>query len=118
MTIPAGGTLEWTETWYPVAGLGGLCYANAAAALNLSVAGGQVELGAAVTRPWSGQAVLLLDGQERWRRAMSLVPGQPFRFTFAPSTELPAQGHLDLRLIEQSGKTTAEYGMDFVRNDG
>lgn len=118
VTIPAGGYLQWTETWYPVAGLGGLRYANATAALNLSVAGGQVEMGAAVTRPWSGHAVLLLDGQERWRRTTSLVPGQPFRFTFAPSTELPAQGHVDLRLIEQSGKTTAEYGLDFIRNDG
>lgn len=118
VTIPAGGALEWTETWYPVAGLGGLRYANAAAALNLSVAHGQVEIGAAVTRPWSGHAVLLLDGQERWRKAMSLAPGQPFRYTFAPGTALPSRGHLDLRLIEQGGKTTAEYGMDFVRNDG
>jgi hypothetical protein len=44
VTIPAGGALQWTETWYPVAGLGGLHYANSVAALDLAAAGGQAQI--------------------------------------------------------------------------
>ena len=115
VSIPAGGHLEWTETWYPVAGLGGLRHANAAAALNLAVAGGQVHIAAAVTRPWTGQAVLLLDGQELWRQALDLAPGRPFRHSLAPGAGLPAQGTLLLRLADGSGQVTAEYALDLGR---
>jgi hypothetical protein len=118
VSIPAGGTLEWSETWYPVSALGGLRYANAQAALNLSVGGGQIHVAAAATRPWSGQAILLLDGQERWRQAIILLPGQPLRQTLAISPELPAQGQLIWRLVDQSGKLTAEYTTDFHQGDG
>ncbi len=78
VTLPAGGTLQWTETWYPVAGLGGLRCANETAALNLSAAGGQAHAALAVPRSWSGDVVLQLKGQEIWRQTVSLIPGQPF----------------------------------------
>ncbi len=117
-SIPAGGHLEWTETWYPVAGLGGLSYANAEAALYLSVDEGQIQMGAAATQPWSGQGVLLLDGQERWRRLIALTPGQAFRHVLAASTDLPGQGQLVWRLVDQSGNVTAEYGLDLGQRDG
>jgi hypothetical protein len=117
VSIPAGGHLEWTETWYPVAGLGGLRYANAEAALNLSAGNGQILMAATVTRPWSGQAILLLNGQERWRKMLALTPGQPFRHSLALSTELPAQGHLVWRLVDQGGRLTAEYATDFHQDD-
>jgi hypothetical protein len=113
VSIPAGGRLEWTETWYPLAGLGGLSYANADAALYLSAANGQVQMAAAVTRPWSGQAVLLLDGQERWRETVSLTPGQPLRHSLAASSGLPAQGRLIWQLVDSHGKVTAEYALDY-----
>ncbi len=78
VAIPAGGTLQWMDTWYPVAGLGGLRCASETAALNLSAAGGQAHAAVAVPRSWSGDVVLQLNGQELWRQTVSLVPGQPF----------------------------------------
>jgi hypothetical protein len=116
LTLPAGGHLQWTETWYPVAGLGGLRYANGKAALNLAASAGQVRVAFAVTQPWSGEAMLLLDGQERWRQAVSLVPGQPFEEGLALGDDAPQSGRLTLRLEARDGAVVAEYSADFSFN--
>jgi hypothetical protein len=112
VTIPGGGHLQWTETWYPVAGLGGLRYANSEAALNLTAGGGRAQVAAVVTHPWSGDLVLLLDGQEIWRQSASLSPGQPFREAVALGNGIPETGNLTLRLEAQDDAVLAEYGTD------
>ena len=109
VTIPAGDHLQWTETWYPVASLGGLRYANGLAALNLGAGGGQAHVAVAVTRPWTGKLVLLLNGQEHWQQDVSLLPGQPFRSAIALGTDVPPEGRLTLRLEAPDGTVAAEY---------
>ncbi len=113
VTLPAGGHLQWTETWYPVAGLGGLRYANETAALNLTAGGREVNWAVAVAHPWSGEAVLLLNGQEIWRAGLSLVPGQPFSGRVALGIDAPSTGRLLIRLEEAGGVTAVEYGADY-----
>jgi hypothetical protein len=112
VTIPAGGHLQWNETWYPVARLGGLRYANGTAALNLTAGGGQAQVAVAVTHSWSGDLVLSIDGQERWRQDVSLVPGQPLLSTVALGDNIPQTGRLALRLEAPDGAVTAEYSME------
>jgi len=112
VTVPAGGHLQWTEFWYPVAGLGGLGYANDTAALNLRAGQGQIQAAAQVVRPWSGEVVVLVEGQERWRQGVSLWPGQPFRATVALGDDDPAQGRVTLRLQARGGAVAAEYSTD------
>jgi hypothetical protein len=113
VTLPAGGQMEWTETWYPVAGLGGLRYGNGLAALNLEAGEGKAHVAAATTRPWSGEAVLLLDGQELWRVGVSLAPGEALRETVPLGDNPPQTGRLVLRLEGPEGKATVEYGAHF-----
>jgi hypothetical protein len=112
VTLPASGHLQWTETFYPAAGLGGLRYANATAALNLAAGGGQVQIGVSVSRAWSGDVVLLLDGRERLRQGASLVPGQALRNTIPVRSDDPAQGRLTLRLETSGGGVAAETSAD------
>lgn len=107
VTLPAGGHLEWTEIWYPVAGLGGLRYANAAAALQLTAQPGLVEVAIAVTRAWTGKAALLIDGAELWRDEVSLVPGQAVHRSFLPAQAY--SGPVILRLTAADGSVLAEY---------
>jgi hypothetical protein len=107
--IPPGGSLEWTETWYPVAGLSGLRYANAAAAVNVSAAAGQAQLAVAVTRPRVGELALLLNGDELWRDGVSLEPGIPFHREIALGDDAPQRGRLAVRLLGADGATLADY---------
>ena len=111
--LPPGGQLQWTEIWYPVAGLGRLRYANEIAALGLTAGEGQAHVSATPTRPWKGELVLLLDGQESWRRAVSLVPGTSFRVPVSLGGVVPQRGRLDLRLVAVDGAVAAEYGAEF-----
>jgi hypothetical protein len=113
VTLPAGEHLQWSETWYPVAGLGGLRYANGTAALNLFSDGDSARLAVAVTRSWSGDVVLLLDDKERWRQSVSLVPGQPFREAVSLGNNAPQTVRLALRLEAPDGTVTAEYSAQF-----
>ncbi|MGQ9599081.1 MAG: DUF5107 domain-containing protein [Anaerolineae bacterium] len=112
--LPPGGSIEWEETWYPVAGLGRLRFANATAALNLSATSGQARLAVAVTRPWSGDVILLVDGQEHWRQEVSIVPGPAFRHVVSLGDDAPQEGRVTLRLQAPDGTIVAEYGADFV----
>jgi hypothetical protein len=112
VSLPAGGHLQWTEIWYPVAGLGGLRYANDAAALNLTAGDGQVRIGVAVTESWSGDVVLSLDGQEHWRQQVSLVPGTSFKHQVSLVGALPDRGRLALRLEAPDSTVRAEYSAD------
>ena len=108
VTIPAGGSLQWTEIWYPVAGIGGLRCADGSAAMNLSAGGGQAHVAVAAPRAWSGDCALYLDGQERWRQTVSLQPGQPFLGTADLGTEVPEAGQLTLRLETTEGTILSE----------
>jgi hypothetical protein len=107
VTLPAGGHLEWTETWYPVAGLGGLRYANAAAALNLAAGTGHIEAGIAATRRWAGQIILSVDGAELWHGPVSLAAGRAWRQSVAAAS--PGSGRVRLRMEKQDGSLTADY---------
>jgi hypothetical protein len=114
VSLPAGEALEWTETWYPVAGLGGLRYANSEAAFNLAASNGQVRVAVAVPRAWSGDMSLLLNGQELWRQSTALIPGPALRQTISLPGDVPQTGRLTLRLERPGGGGSAEYSADFT----
>ena len=111
-TIPAGGHLQWTEIWYPVAGLGSLRFATRWAALNLATGSGHVQIAAATTRRWSGDAVLLVDGQETWRQAVAMVPGQALVETISLDVGDANTKQVSLRLEGPDGSTIAHYETD------
>lgn len=105
--LPPGGAVEWTESWYPVAGIGGLTTANGSAALHLGVAGSQVTLGAQPTAAYAGARVVL------WRRGdlaplhvaqADLSPGAPYRAALSPGGALDG---LVLTLLDGEGRLLA-----------
>jgi len=70
--------VRWSEYWYPLHGLGGFCWANDLAALNLKLDGHRARLAALANVP-IGEAELVLDvdGHEVWRSPHLLEPGRP-----------------------------------------
>jgi hypothetical protein len=118
VVLPPGGHLQWHETWYPVAGLGQLSFANEIAALDLKAGGGQAEIAVATSRPWQGDLVLLTDGQERWRKAVSLIPGHAFRDLVSLGDANGQAGSLLLRVEGPNGDLLAEYETDYNPSGG
>jgi hypothetical protein len=114
VTIPAGGSLQWTETWYPVAGLGGLRCANETVAVNLSAGGGQAVAAVAVPRAWSGNLVLSLNGQEFWKQGVSLQPGQPSLSMVALAADAPDSARLTLHLEAADGAVVSECSAELA----
>jgi hypothetical protein len=112
VTLAPGSHVEWVETWYPVAGMGGLRYANRVAALNLTAGGGVADIAVAVPRAWSGDVILLLNGEEQWRTSVTLLPGQPFRTSVPLGDGTPETGQLAVRLEGSDGILAAEYTAD------
>jgi hypothetical protein len=112
VTLAPGSHLEWVETWYPVAGMGGLRYANRAAALNLTAGGGVADIAVAVPLAWSGDVILLLNGEEQWRTSVTLLPGQPFRTNVPLGDGTPETGQVAVRLEGSDGVLAAEYAAD------
>jgi hypothetical protein len=112
VVLPAGGQLEWTETWYPVAGLGELSSANDKAALNLSAGGGEARVAVATTTPFSGLVLLSLNGQEIWRQDIALEPGQAYRTSVTLGDSIPQSGRLALSLKGLDGAVVAEYSVE------
>ena len=110
-TLPAGGALQWTETWYPVAGLGRLCFANDKVALNMTRGGAQVRVDLSAPRPWSGTLLLLREGQEQGRQTISLQPGQPLQVAIPVDDSVPGSD-LILRLEGLNGQTVAQVRGD------
>jgi uncharacterized repeat protein (TIGR01451 family) len=94
-SLDAGAHVEWSEVWYPVAGIGGLTYANREAALYLDKSGSTAHVGVQSTRPRNDTHVVLWhtgDTQPLLGQQVStLGPAHPFSTTHttdAPLSEL------------------------------
>ncbi len=102
--LEPGPRITWTEQWYPVAGLGGLTWANADVALYLEGRPGEARLHVATTRPRSEVRILLLrrdDGTVIFDETVSqIVPGQPYR---SPWIGTPALSPSDLGVLVYAG---------------
>jgi hypothetical protein len=104
--LPPGGSVGWQERWYSLNGLGGLSYANDAAALWLAPGAGEVQVGALSTTPTGGQLLLWRDGQVAANWAVTLAPGAPFRATHPAG----GGGAWGLQLLDGNGQTLAVHG--------
>ena len=88
LTVAAGDTLSWQETWWPLAQLGGLTWATERVALYLAPTGETHTLTALVSQPTvgtlevtAGDAILLSD-------PFSAEPAAPKQWTI-PTTDVP-----------------------------
>lgn len=87
-TLDPTSEVTWSETWYPVAKIGGLTFANDRAALALTPAAGGVRLGLFPTTAITGQLTVTLPGANPVTFDVQLAPDKPFRQDF-PATAGP-----------------------------
>ena len=103
--LEPGQRLTWEEHWYPVAGLGGLTWANAEMALHLEEGSDQTRLHLATPRPRHAVRILLLrrrDGSVLFdERVANLLPGQPYRSPWINTVGLSSS---DLAVLVYAGE--------------
>jgi len=76
--LPAGGSITWDETWYPVQGMGDLTFANAVAALDVEQSTAGLRVAFYPTQPLDGELLVLINGQAVTRRTVQVTPAAPF----------------------------------------
>ncbi|HET91526.1 MAG TPA: DUF5107 domain-containing protein [Chloroflexi bacterium] len=84
-TLQPGGSVAWTEYWYPVSGIGGYNWANEVATIRLAPVGESAEVAVATTRALTGVVVLHRGGVEVQRWEVSVAPGKPFQAVSEPA---------------------------------
>jgi hypothetical protein len=103
--VPAGGSVAWQEAWWPIAGLGGLTWANQQAAIHLEQAEGQYTLSLLAPRPVQGEVTVLGETNTLLAASFAANPAQPQRWQFPASAERPVR----IQLVNHSGDTLLDY---------
>jgi hypothetical protein len=100
--LAPGAALEWSESWWPLAGLGGLTFANQEVAFNLI---NDARLRILSVQPRQVTLVLRDEGGEIARVPMELSPTQPVEWTM-PATAGPS---MRVQFVAANGDMLAEY---------
>lgn len=79
VALPAGGEISWTESWYPVDGIGDLRYANGAGAVNWQRTDEGLSVGFYPTRAFEGMLIVSAAGKAVARQPVTARPDLPYR---------------------------------------
>jgi hypothetical protein len=104
VVVPAGGTLTWQEQWWPLAGLGGLTWANQHAALHISQEGDRYSLSLLVSRPTRGKVIVLSGEMPLLSEPFTADPATPLQWRLSSSTE-PTQ----VQIMDEAGSLLLDY---------
>lgn len=105
-TLAAGDSYTWRESWYPVAGIGGVSAADGNGAVYVSPAGDKLTVGLFPVQALQGRIQVAVDGQTLVDEAAAISPAQPWR------RELPAAGgasRVVVRFLDQSGVVVLHF---------
>ena len=107
--LAPGAEVTWSEYWYPVAGIGGVTFANTAAALSLGPAAGGLRLGVFPTEATEGQVTIELPGVEPLTLDLRAGPAAPFVRELGLPGSVPAAGEVSVRLVDRTRGTILEW---------
>jgi uncharacterized protein YraI len=107
-TLDAGATYTWQETWFPVAGIGGISYADGSGAASLARQGDTLTVGLFPVRAVQGRVEVAIDGQIVLDEAVSISPARPWRRDLT-LPGVPESGRVAVRLLDQSGAPVINY---------
>jgi uncharacterized protein YraI len=100
-TLAAGGTLTWQESWFPVAGIGGVSYADGSGAVHVAPTAAGLDVGIFVVRPATARVRVTVDDRIVLDEPATVQPAQPWR-RIVPASSLPASGSVSVTLLDAS----------------
>lgn len=107
--LASGGEVNWTEIWYPAAGIGGLTHAQAGGALRADAEGKTLHLGVFPVRPVKGVLTIALPGTAPVSLPVEISPDSPFSQDFEYSGQAISGGDLAVTLVDAEGARVLEY---------
>jgi hypothetical protein len=102
--LSPGGQVTWTETWYPLARIGGVSYAATGGAIDLAPAGNVLRVAIFPTKVVRGQLKLTVPGLAPANRAVDISPSRPFSEQVALTDAVPVQGEVSVALTDEYGE--------------
>lgn len=105
--VPPGGELGWQERWWPLAGLGGLTWANDQAAIHLVQSGDTYTLSALVSRPTQGALIVSTGETTLLHEPFAAAPNEVLRWQFTGSDE-PVQ----VQVVDERERVLLKYSHD------
>lgn len=108
-TLPAGGRVSWTETWYPVAHIGGVTAATAGAALHLTAEAAGLRVRLAPTRPVQGEVRITVPAVAPFVGRADISPAQPLNALIPLPAAAPADGEVRIELRDAQGAVVFQY---------
>jgi hypothetical protein len=107
ISLPSGDTLQWQEYWWPLAGLGGLTWANQHGAIYLNQTDDKYDLSILMSEPQRGTLTVLAGEYPILTESFSADPAKPLRWSFtAPDSPIRVQ------LVDDSDSTLMDYCKD------
>ncbi len=100
VAVPVDDTLTWQESWWPLAGLGGLTWANQHAAIHL----GQRQLSLLVARPQQGRLMILAGDKTVLDEPFTADPASPLRWNL-PATASPVR----VKILDKTDRLLLDY---------
>ncbi len=107
--LPPGDTLQWQESWWPLAGLGGITWANQHAAIHIDQTGDTFELSLLVPQPRHGKVTVLAGQSPILTESFSANPAEPLRWDFSLSDR---DTPIRVKLEDDSGTPLLDYCTD------
>lgn len=113
-TLAAGDTYSWQETWFPVAGIGGVSYADGNGAVHLRNGADGLEVGVFPIRSVAGRLLVAVDGQPILEENLTISPAQPF-YRVLPASGLPAAGTVSVTLFDTNSQPVLDYAQSLTQ---
>jgi len=99
--LGGGESLSWQETWFPVAGLGGIIYAGQVGAVNLQAEAEGLRVGIFPTRGLEGDLTVTLDDLIIFGAAdVGMSPVHPWHQLVTLPADRVARGRVEIRLVD------------------
>lgn len=107
-TLAAGGELAWEERWFPVAGIGGVSYADGNGAVHVAALSQGLEVGVYVVRRVAGRLRVTVNDQTVVDEAATLAPDRPWR-RLLPGVAAAAGSKAQVTLFDATGAPVLNY---------
>lgn len=112
--LEANHSLYWEETWYPVAGIGDIVFADATGALNVQKTDAGMQVNFYPIRQVRGDLALTVAGTAVSTQPIDLRPAQPFGQTIPLPPDLPDRGVVTVQILDRENQRIFEFEQEMA----